>query len=91
MVTGAGSLAVKCVVTEVATGNPLPVATVKFVLEGALVLTKKTAAKGGFVVKTLAAGTYVVTASKPGYKEEVLQLYLSEGEMKELVFKMEGV
>jgi hypothetical protein len=91
VVTGAGSLAVKCVVTEVATGNPLPVATVKFVLEGALVLTKKTAAKGGFVVKTLAAGTYVVTASKPGYKEEVLQLYLSEGEMKELVFKMEGV
>jgi hypothetical protein len=91
VVTGAGSLAAKCVVTEAATGNPLPVATVKFVLDGGLVLTKKTAAKGGFVVKTLAAGTYAVSASKPGYKDKELSLYLSEGEMKELVFKMEGV
>jgi hypothetical protein len=64
---------------------------VKFVLDGGLVLTKKTAAKGGFVVKTLAAGTYAVSASKPGYKDKELSLYLSEGEMKELVFKMEGV
>lgn len=78
-------------VTDSATGNPLPVATVKFVLNGALVLTKKTAAKGGFIVKTLAAGTYAVSASKPGYKDEVLQLFLSEGEMQELVFKMVGV
>jgi len=89
--TGAGNIAVKCLVTDVATGNPLPAAKVKFVLNGVLVLTKKTAAKGGFVVKTLAEGTYAVTASKPGYKDEVLQLYLSEGEMKEVVFKMEVV
>ena len=89
--TGVGSIAMKCLVTDAATGNPLPVATVKFMLNGELVLTKKTAAKGGFVVKTLAAGTYAVTAIKAGYKDEVLQLFLSEGEMQELVFKMEGV
>lgn len=91
VITGGGSIAVKGVVTDASTGNALALVTVRFVLNGVLVLTKKSAAKGGFMVKSLAEGTYVVTASKPGYKDGVLQLYLSEGEMKEVVFEMEGV
>lgn len=42
---------------------------------------KITAAKGGFTVKTLENGTYMVTASKEGYAPQTYTAYVTNGEL----------
>jgi len=91
VMTGMGSVAVKGRATDAATGIPLQGVRLEFSLDGTLVLTKKTAAKGGYIVKSLGEGSYILKASKPGYKDVDSMLFLSNGEMKELNVAMEGV
>ena len=92
--TGSNTLAVKGKVIDAINGEPLKNAIISFVLTGDATmmkttngngkLTKKTAAKGGFMVKSLAEGTYQVTISKPGYKDQIITVNISNGEMSEL-------
>ena len=91
---GAGSLAVKALVTDAATGEPLKGVIVSFSLDGDASkvktanakpdLVKKTAEKGGFNIKTLPAGIYNVTLRKNGYADQVTTIAVSDGEMSEL-------
>lgn len=95
--TGTGSLAVKGLVTDAGTGEPVKGATVSFSLDGAAVktsaaaakpvLVKKTAVKGGFNIKTLPEGIYNVSVKKNGYVEQVVSIAISNGEKSE--FKIE--
>lgn len=67
---GTGSLQVQGIITDAATGEALVGATVLFRLSGQTetIVEKQTAAKGGFMIKSLPEGTYDVTVSKTGYK-----------------------
>jgi hypothetical protein len=98
--TGAGSLSVKGLVTDAQTGLPLKGVTVSFALDGGMAktatktttepeLVKKTAEKGGFNIKGLAAGTYQVTLKKAGYADQVATISVSDGEMTELKISLE--
>jgi len=99
VLTGGGSVSVKGIVIDALTGEPLKSATLKFVTNGTLAklktpngnsdITKKTADKGGFMVKTLAEGTYQVIISKPGYKEQIVTVNVSDREMSVLDIKLE--
>ncbi|NVO08786.1 MAG: carboxypeptidase regulatory-like domain-containing protein [Bacteroidales bacterium] len=90
---GAGSLAVRGMVTDAATGAPLGGAVVTFTLDdgGAKVksvkdepdVVKKSAVKGGFNIKSLLAGVYTVTIKKPGYADQVTTITVTDGEMSE--------
>lgn len=92
--TGIGSLAVKALVTDASSGEPIKGVTVSFSINGVAAkakdangkpdLVKKTAEKGGFNVKTLPAGVYHVTIKKNGYADQVTTVAISDGEMSEL-------
>lgn len=71
---GTGSLQVQGVITDAATGEALVGATVIFRLSGQTetIMEKQTAAKGGFMIKSLPEGTYDVTVSKTGYKTQTV-------------------
>ncbi|MBK8807447.1 MAG: carboxypeptidase regulatory-like domain-containing protein [Bacteroidales bacterium] len=89
--TSRGSLAVKGLVTDAATGEPIKGVSIRFELEGseqlsktgkvAEVIEKKTADKGGYVVKTLATGTYLVSFKKTGYKDLAITVNVIAGEL----------
>jgi uncharacterized membrane protein len=49
-----------------------------------IVLTKKTAEKGGFNIKTLPEGIYRVTIKKNGYQEQVVTVTVNDGELGDL-------
>ncbi len=53
------------------------------------VLVKVSADKGGFQIKSIAEGDYVVTVSKKGYKDQVVSLIISSGVPADLVVRME--
>ena len=91
---GIGSLALKVLVTDATTGEPLKGATVSLAPEGVAAkakatsakpdIVKKTAEKGGFNIKTLPAGIYTVTIQKVGYADQVTTVAVSDGEMSQL-------
>jgi len=89
---GSVSLAVKGLVTEIQTNNPIKGVIVTFTAlngtanllnhaSGNGVLVKKTAAKGGFNIKSLEGGTYQVLFQKPGYLETTQEVNVLNGEM----------
>jgi hypothetical protein len=90
--TGKSSLAAKGYVTDVNSGEPLKGVSLSFVMEDEAIkssksngsLVKKTAEKGGFYVKSLAAGIYAVTASKIGYVSQVVKLVVNSKEPSNL-------
>jgi len=49
-----------------------------------VVLSKRTAEKGGFNIKSLPEGVYKVTISKNGYQEQVLTVAVTDGELGDL-------
>ena len=67
---GNGTLQVQGYVTDAATGKPIAGVTVTFCAQGqtTALLIKKTAAGGGFNVKSLPEGMYDITIEKTGYK-----------------------
>jgi hypothetical protein len=67
---GNGSLQVQGSVTDVATGKPIAGVTITFYAHGqtSALLVKKTAAGGGFNVKSLPEGIYDITVEKTGCK-----------------------
>lgn len=94
IVTGVGSLAVKGLVTDAVSGDPLKGVSLMFALDGdamrmkgakpAKDYVKKTADKGGFMIKSLPAGMYSVTVSKAGYADQIVSIAVSDGELTDL-------
>jgi hypothetical protein len=90
---GTTKLAVKGLVTETGNGEPIKGVTVTFTLndntahlnaassEGEAELTKITAAKGGFNIKSLAAGVYKASFKKMGYAEQTVTVNVNDGEL----------
>ena len=96
--TGVGSLALKGLVTDAKTGDPVKGASLTFVLDGngtkaksakALEpIIKKSADKGGFNIKSLPAGMYTVTISKNGYADKTETIAISDGEQTDLKIQL---
>jgi len=98
---GGNSLVAKGKVTDSENGESLQGATVKFTADGANTslklknadsngnLIKRTASKGGFNIKSLPEGTYTMTVSKPGYKDSVITVNVTDGETTDLHVKLE--
>jgi hypothetical protein len=93
--TGRSSLAVKGVVTDLASGEPLKNVLLTFALAGSgtmpktayksgEVIVKKTAGKGGFNIKSIPAGNYSVTCRKSGYAERTATIAITDGELSVL-------
>jgi hypothetical protein len=89
---GSVTLAVKGMVTETPGNNPIKGVTVTFTAVNGTAklsqtsgngagLVKKTAAKGGFNIKSLEGGTYQVLFQKPGYIEITQEVNVMNGEM----------
>lgn len=93
--TGIGTLAVKGLVTDAKTGEPVKGATLSFALDGnngmaktakasTESVVKKTAEKGGFNIKSLPSGMYTVTIKKVGYADQVATVAVADGELTEV-------
>lgn len=84
--TGGSSVALKGVITDAASGEPLKGVTLTITLVGgnADPIVKRTAEKGGFMIKSLAEGTYSVTITQSGYKEQTVTIPITDGKMYEL-------
>jgi hypothetical protein len=89
IITSAGSLSAKGFVTDAASGEGISGATLTFRLNGKIMLTKRTATKGGYNIKSLPEGVYNVTVSKIGCKEQVLTVAVTDGAMCELDVELE--
>lgn len=90
---GTGSLQVKGVVAEAVTGKPLPRAILSFCLsnQSEIVIKKKTAAKGGFRIKSLDEGIYEVTVTKVGFKTQTITVTVRWDELCVVNVKMEKI
>jgi len=97
--TGKGTLSLKAAITDAVTHTGIKGVTVSFVQQnGQLKMTsikpgkpmvKITSGKGNFQIKSMAAGTYSATIDKPGYKEQVIPIHVSDNETTELVVELE--
>jgi len=101
--TGVGSLALRGAAIEIQSGEPITNATFTFNHNGGTIKTamassstdgngtivKKTASKGNFNIKSMPEGTYSVTVTKPGYKDKVVTVSVTNGELCDLVVEME--
>lgn len=95
IVTGGSSIALRGMVTDAATGEPVSNACIEFwPVDGVLMavdaaksakakplVEKKTARKGGVMVKSLPEGQYQVTIKKGGYADVVTRVYITNGEL----------
>lgn len=99
--TGIGYLAAKGTVSDAANGELLAGVTLKIIpnngttllksVSGNGELVKKTASKGGFNIKSLLEGTYTVTVTKPGYKDQVVTLAVTNGVLTVLDIKLDRI
>lgn len=89
---GVGKLAVKGTVTDLQTGEPVKGVIIAFMQDGEMkqaaaatngepVVTKTTAEKGGFTIKSMPAGVYRVSFKKMGYAEQLATVNVNDGEM----------
>lgn len=92
---GTGSLAIKGLITDAMSGEPIKGASLSFSLEGneglakaakaaTQKIIKKTAEKGGFNIKSIPSGVYTVTIKKVGYADHVATVAVADGELTEL-------
>jgi hypothetical protein len=95
--TSAGNLALKATAIDLLSGEPVKGVRFTFKPDGVKAtgssgngeVTKKTAAKGSFYIKTMHPGTYNVVVSKPGYKDKVVTVSVADGERSELKVELE--
>jgi Carboxypeptidase regulatory-like domain len=99
--TGVGSLSVKGKITDAASGVGLKGATVRFAADagsksaragkGGAAKVKKSGERGGFSIKALAEGSYIVRVTRPGYKEAVVVVHVTDGALSVVDVGLEGV
>jgi hypothetical protein len=94
--TNSGSVALKAMAFDLANHAPIPgvIFTIKHMNEkissnGNGAITKKTASKGSFHIRNLAAGEYNVAVKKNGYREKELILTIEDGVRNELKIELE--
>lgn len=89
---GSGKLAVKGIVSDTQSGEPIKGVIITFMHDGEMtalehatngqpVVTKTSAAKGGFTIKSMPAGVYRVSFKKMGYGEQFATVNVNDGEM----------
>lgn len=89
-----GRIALRAVAIDTASKEPIKGVFFRFrpkeLKAGSLQeITKKTADRGRFNVKTIMPGSYQILISKPGYREKDTELTINEGEQKELMVELE--
>jgi hypothetical protein len=92
------SLLVRGVITDSVSGEAIKGALVTFTMNGnggvnkaikeRVSFFKKSAALGGFNIKTMPEGTYYVTIKKAGYADQQTTVTISNGELKDLEIKL---
>lgn len=98
--TGGGVAALLGNVTVAGSGEPLKGVTFTFATENSGMLkaattatvdtlVKKSAEKGSFRILSMPEGTYNVTIKKVGYKDQVVTVYVANGETTNLKIEME--
>lgn len=97
--TATSTLAIKGMITDAATGAGLKGAKLTFSLNGGATtaramngnngFTKKSADKGGFLVRSAADGTYDVIVELPGYKKASAKVSVVSGQMSILEIALE--
>jgi len=65
-------------------GEPVPGVTFTATLNGVVVLTRKTSKKGGFNLKSMAAGTYQFAFKKAGLADQTVNVVVNNGETAKL-------
>lgn len=83
IVNGKTKLAVKGHTTDTS-GNPLAHVKITVFLKGTVVMVKKTAAKGGFYISSLAGGTYQFTFKKAGLADQTIDVVVNDGELTKI-------
>ncbi len=80
---GSGTLQVSGKITDAGTGLSIIDATLLFRLNGQpkVALEKRTAAKGGFMIKSLTEGTYQVSISKTGYQTKTVVINVTPDQL----------
>jgi len=94
---GITKLTLKGTITDAQNGEPLKGVTVSIVAENGMSksatesveMVKRTAAKGGFYIKSLNDGTYRVTLKKAGYAEATVIINVNGGERCEVKVALE--
>jgi hypothetical protein len=92
-------MALKALVSDAQNTLPLQGVAVSFWANGdsapdtvrPALMVKKTAEKGGFYVKSLAPGSYLVELKKAGYAPQNLTIYINDGEMTVLEAAMQAL
>ena len=59
--------------------------------EGLAPIIKRSAKKGGFYIKNIKAGIYLLTAKKHGYKDKQVRIVINKGETTRLTIEMEKI
>jgi hypothetical protein len=92
---GTRSNAVRGIIVDAITKIGLKGVTINFVIanEKSLqpALVKKTAAKGGFNIKSLAEGIYQIKLSKVGYVDQVITITVNKGELCKVNVEMSRI
>ena len=92
-----GSIDFKALIIDSATGLGIKRAKVKFELQNGTLavdakpIIKLSYIKGGLIIKNLADGTYTITVTKTGYKEQVLVATVANGDKTKLTVKLEKI
>lgn len=95
--TSSGSLALKATALDKANRTPVKGVLFTFSPDGSKTdtfggngkISKKTAEKGNFNIKSMTAGTYKVLVSKPGYVDKEVTVSVADGERSEMVVELE--
>ncbi len=90
---GTGSLQVQGIILDAETKKPIPGAILTFCLSGQteVAMEKETAAKGGFMIKTLAEGIYDVNIIKVGFKPKTITTTVRWDELCNVEVELEKV
>jgi hypothetical protein len=98
--TGSRTMSLKGKAIDAATGLPIEGVTITIskngngemkAKAGGSELTKtvkRTSPKGGFQLQTLPAGTYTITATREGYAELTVTVFINDGEMSDVKLEM---
>jgi hypothetical protein len=95
--TNTGNVALKAKVVDILTGEPLKGAVFTFRVQqlnfasamNPAEITRKSAAKGSLLIRSMQPGTYQVSVNKPGYKDKVVVINVTGGERTILNVEME--